>query len=342
MAFELTAASAGGYLSARGGFAGVESARLLGGGVSNTVVLVEGVWAAGGRARIVLKQSLPQLRVKDVWLADRARIFRERDAILALTPLLPKNRLPRILFADDKNYLYAMESAPPDAADWKTLLLAGICDRGTARQAGVTLGLMIRETWGRDDLAARFGDRRAFDQLRTDPYYRTLGRRHPAVRPALDEWVDARQGRRNAMVHGDWSPKNLLISAAGLTVIDFECAHFGDPSYDAAFLSNHFLLKAFHRPRLAGRYFELARTAFNRTLAVLPPEALTAFEADTTRHLAFLLLARIDGKSPVEYIKDKRTRERIRRCALRLIADRPEALAGVLQRVESALLEGRA
>ena len=125
------------------------------------------------------------------------------------------------------------------------------------------------------------------------------------------------------MVHGDWSPKNLLISAAGLTAIDFECAHFGDPSYDAAFLTNHLLLKAFHRPRLAGRYCELARTAFNRTAAVLPREALAAFEADTARHLAFLLLARIDGKSPVEYIVDKRTRERIRLCALRLIADRP-------------------
>ena len=341
MAFELTAESAGGYLRARGGLAGVESACLLGGGVSNTVVLVEGVWAAGGRARIVLKQSLPQLRVRDEWLADRARIFRERDAILVLTPLLPKNRLPRILFADDANYIYAMEAAPPDTADWKTLLLAGVCDRGTARQAGATLGLAIRETWGRDDLAERFGDRRAFEQLRTDPYYRAVGRRHPTIRPAIEEWIAAQRGRRNAMVHGDWSPKNLLISAAGLTAIDFECAHFGDPSYDAAFLTNHLLLKAFHRPRLAGRYCELARTAFNRTAAVLPREALAAFEADTARHLAFLLLARIDGKSPVEYIVDERTRERIRLCALRLIADRPETLTGVLQRVESAL-EGNA
>ncbi len=262
-AFELTAASAAGYLSARRGLAGAVRPVMLGGGVSNNVVLVE-----YGRSRVVLKQALPRLRVRDEWLADRARIFRERDAILALTPLLPKNRLPRILFSDDENYIYAMEAAPPDAADWKTLLLNGVCDRGTARRAGATLGLTIRETWGRSDFAERFGGRRAFDQLRTDPYYRALGRLHPAVRPALDAWIDAQQERRKAMVHGDWSPKNMLVSAAGLTVIDFECAHFGDPSYDAAFLTNHFLLKAFHRPRLAGRYFELARIAFNWTAAV--------------------------------------------------------------------------
>ena len=340
MAFALDADSAAGYLSARGGFAGVGSARLLGGGVSNTVVLVEGMRMRGEPVRVVLKQSLPRLRVRGEWLADRERIFRERGAMLALAPLLPRNRVPRVLFADDANYIYAMEAAPPDAADWKRLLLAGVCDRAAARQAGAALGLIIRETWKREEPAERFGGRRAFDQLRTDPYYRTAGRRNPAVRAAVEEWIEARQGRQEAMVHGDWSPKNLLLSAAGLTVIDFECAHFGDPSYDAAFLTNHFLLKAFHRPRLAERYGELARTAFQWTLGVLPREALAAFEADTARHLAFLLLARIDGKSPVEYIDDERKRERIRRCALRLIAERPETLAGVWRRAAGAW-EGR-
>ena len=340
MAFALSADSAAGYLAARGGFDGAGGGRLLGGGVSNTVVLVEGARMRGKPVRVVLKQSLPRLRVRGEWLADRARIFREREAVLALAPMLPRGRVPRILFADDANYIYAMQAAPPDAADWKKSLLAGVCGRAAARQAGAALGIMIRETWGREDLAERFGCRRAFDQLRTDPYYRAAGRRHPAVRPAIEEWIEARQDRQEAMVHGDWSPKNLLFSEAGLTVIDFECAHFGDPAYDAAFLTNHLLLKAFHRPRLAERYFELARAAFQWTLAVLPPQALAAFEADTARHLAFLLLARIDGKSPVEYINDERKRERIRRCALRLIAERPETLAGVWRRAAGSW-EGR-
>lgn len=337
MAFELTADNAVSYLSQHylsqhGGLDGTESAGLLGGGISNTVVLV-----AGERNRVILKQSLPQLRVPVEWSADRTRIFRERDAILALTPLLPKNRLPRILFWDDENYIYAMEAAPPDAVNWKTLLLGGVCDTRTARQAGATLGLMIRETWGRGDFAERFDDRRAFDQLRTDPYYRSLGKRRPAIRTAVEQWIASQRGRRNAMVHGDWSPKNLLVSASGLTAIDFECAHFGDPSYDAAFLTNHFLLKAFHRPRLAERYCKLAQTAFSRTLAMLPREALATFESDTARHLAFLLLSRIDGKSPVEYIDSERTKDLIRLCALRLIADRPKELAAIFERVQSAV-----
>lgn len=332
MAFELTSANAVGYLSQHRAVEGAAVARLLGGGVSNTVVLVE-----SARERIILKQSLPQLRVKDEWLADRSRIFRERDAIQALTPILPSGRLPRILFSVEEDFLYAMEAAAVEAVDWKTHLLAGVCERETARQAGITLGLMIRETWRRHDFEKHFGDQTAFEQLRTDAYYRTVGERHPAIRQIVDNWIEAQRGRHDAIVHGDWSPKNLLVSPAGLTAIDFECAHFGDPSYDAAFLTNHFILKAFHRPELSSHYLELARVAFTWTLGMLPTDALSSFERNTVRHLSFLLLARVDGKSPAEYISDEKTRATVRRCALELITERPARLTKVFQRVESAI-----
>ena len=127
------------------------------------------------------------------------------------------------------------------------------------------------------------------------------------------------------------------MSPAGLTAIDFECAHFGDPSYDAAFLTNHFILKAFHRPELSSHYLELARVAFTWTLGMLPTDALSSFERNTVRHLSFLLLARVDGKSPAEYISDEKTRATVRRCALELITERPARLTKVFQRVESAI-----
>ena len=332
MAFQLTAANAVSYFSQYRAVDGAAVARLLGGGVSNTVVLVE-----SDRERVVLKQSLPQLRVKDEWLADRSRILRERDAIQALTPILPVGRLPRILFSVEEDFVYAMEAAAADATDWKTRLLEGGCDRETARQAGSMLGLVVRETWKRDDLQGQFGDQTAFEQLRTDAYYRTIAERHPAIRQLVVDWIETQRGRRDAMVHGDWSPKNLLLSGATLMAIDFECAHFGDPSYDAAFLTNHFILKAFHRRELAAEYLELARVAFTWTLGLLPIEALSSFERNTVRHLSFLLLARVDGKSPAEYISDESTRERVRRCALGLIAESPAHLTKVFQRVESAL-----
>ena len=304
---------------------------VLAGGVSNTVVLIE-----EGHQRIVLKQALPRLRVRDEWLADRDRVFREWEVISALGTVLPPGRLPKLLFCDEPNFLYAMRAAPVGSQDWKGLLLAGHCDAATARQAGAMLGLVVRATWSQPAFERSFSDRTAFDQLRTDPYYGTIAERHPAVADRVQQWIAESAARNVAMVHGDWSPKNLLVSSAGVLCIDFECAHFGDPSYDAGFLLNHLILKAFRRPELADRYLGLARIAFCWTLATLPPSALTWFEAASVRHLAFLMLARVDGKSPAEYLNDGQ-RTAVRRLAFSLIHAEPCTLDATLGHAERAL-----
>ena len=139
------------------------------------------------------------------------------------------------------------------------------------------------------------------------------------------------------MVHGDWSPKNLLVSSPGLMCIDFECAHFGDPSYDAGFMLNHLILKAFRKPELAASYLGLARIAMGWTLGIIPPDALEWYEADSLRHLAFLMLARVDGKSPVEYLETESVRDRARRLALSLIQNQPSALDEALDVVQRFL-----
>ena len=328
---ELSADSAVEFLDGHLDVSPAAKASVLAGGVSNTVVLIE-----DGDQRIVLKQALPRLRVRDEWLADRARVLREWKVINALGAILPQGRLPELLFCDEPNFLYAMRAAPQGSEDWKSILLAGRCDGDTARQAGALLGLAARATWHDPVLEQLFSDRTAFNQLRTDPYYGTIARRHPAVARSVERWVAESAARNVAMVHGDWSPKNLLVSRSGIVCIDFECAHFGDPSYDAGFLLNHLILKAFHRPALAASYLRLARTAFCWTIAMLPPPALAWYEAASVRHLAFLMLARIDGKSPAEYL-DGRQRTAVRSLALALIDAEPGNLDATLEHVERAL-----
>ena len=328
---ELSADSALGFLDGRLEVTPAASTRLLAGGVSNTVVLVE-----DGDQRIVLKQALPRLRVRDEWLADRSRVLREWEVINALGAVLPQGRLPELLFCDEANFLYAMRAAPVESADWKAMLLAGHCDRATARRAGAVLGLMARATWGEPAFARCFSDRTAFNQLRTDPYYRTIAERHPDLAHRLEQWIAESASRKVAMVHGDWSPKNLLVSARGIVCIDFECAHFGDPSYDAGFLLNHLILKAFCRPAIAGDYLRLAQTALCWTLALLPQSALAWFEAASVRHLAFLMLARVDGKSPVEYLDEGR-RTAVRRLSRSLIDAQPRSLSATLEHAGLAL-----
>lgn len=307
-------------------------ARLLPGGVSNTVVLVE-----DGARRIVLKQALARLRVEDEWLADRARIVREWEVMQALASVLPPGRIPGLLFLDAGRFLFAMQAVREGAADWKSRLLSGELSVATARLAGATLGLMVRGTWCRPAFRERFSDSTAFDQLRTDPYYRTIAARHPHLGRRLADWIEESSERRVAMVHGDWSPKNLLVGPGALVCIDFECAHFGDPSYDAAFMLNHLILKSFNRPELAGGYHQLARVSFAWTLGMLPASALEWFEAACLRHLAFLMLARIDGKSPAEYLTAETDRDAVRQLALGLIENPPPTLGAALALAARAL-----
>jgi len=321
--FELDAANAAQYLRQRQDWdPGLVPACLeLGGGVSNTVILVE-----AGHEKFILKQALPQLRVRDEWLADRSRVFRERDALIDAARLLPRDWVPQVLWSDEENFLYAMSAAEEPHEFWKRRLLNGQLEPDLARRAGVALGLTIRGSWRSGFFERKYGDQTAFDQLRTDPYYRTIGRRNPDIAEPVAEWIAETAARRVALVHGDWSPKNMLVTPRGMVFIDYECTHFGDPSFDAAFVINHLLLKGFYRPRWAGGYLELARVLLTWTLAVLPPEALGYFEAATARHLGFLLLARIDGKSPVEYLTDEVSRDRVRRTAKNIIAERPNNL----------------
>jgi thiamine kinase-like enzyme len=118
-------------------------------------------------------------------------------------------------------------------------------------------------------------------------------------------------GRRESLVHGDWSPKNFLVSAGAVMAIDFEVIHFGDPSFDTAFMLNHFLLKSFYRPQWVESYAEAAAGFWRTFISGIPREA-TWMERATLQHLGWLLLARVDGKSPAEYIRGPELQKRVR------------------------------
>ena len=151
------------------------------------------------------------MRVEKEWLADRSRIFRERDALVTVSRLLPAGSAPEILWSDDENYLYAMEAFSAEAESWKERLFGGDLNRATARRVGEGLGETIRASWGNEELRERFGDRTAFEQLRGDAYYGEISRRHPSIAQAVADWRGGDEDRSRALVHGDWSPKNMMV-----------------------------------------------------------------------------------------------------------------------------------
>jgi 5-methylthioribose kinase len=294
--------------------------RELAGGVSNTVLLVHRPDSPGND--FVLKQALPRLKVPQEWLCSIERIWREVEVLEICGSLLasggrqpPDTNLssswrisvPRILFSDRANYCYAMTAAPAGHQTWKEQLLSGQADPAIAAACGTLLGKLHAGSWRNPEIAQRLEDRTFFDSLRLDPYYRRLAAVHPDLAAILSKLIDETYATRLSLVHGDFSPKNLLISPGQIWLIDFEVGHFGDPAFDLGFFLTHLALKAVHAGERRNEYLALVDAFWNAYQAALIPvvtrEDLTDLSCRSALHWAACLLARVDGKSPVEYLR---------------------------------------
>ena len=288
--------------------------RELTGGVSNVVLLV----ALPSRGeRFVLKQARGQLRVKEDWRCSVERIWREVDVLRLCGSLLnsgspakPKFRpaVPKLLWDDRANYCYAMSAAPDEHQTWKEQLLAGWTTDSlfVAASCGRMLGRLHAGTWRMPAVAARFEDRSFFDALRLDPYYRHTAHAHADRAAQLGGLVDSVWSHRLCLVHGDFSPKNVLISPGQAMLIDFEVGHFGDPAFDLGFFLTHLVAKAVRSREQCRRYLRLPAVFWHLYRGELAGVASNSELADLKQrmmlNLAGCLLARADGKSPLEYL----------------------------------------
>jgi len=266
----------------------------LGGGVSSDVFLIE-----DGGKRFVVKQALPQLKVKDDWQADTSRNRVEYEFLRYLSRIVP-DAAPAV-FAAGSDY-FAMEYLGSEYRNWKELLSSGDCQPEHAIRAARILGTLHRVSFGDPELARRFDTTPNFHQLRTDPYLLTTGRRHPALQERFDQEAVRLESTRECLVHGDYSPKNMLIGNGRTVLLDCEVAWYGDPAFDLAFWLNHLLLKALyhapHDPGLKGMIGAFTAAYYDERRM----ERDGALDSRTATLLLMLLLARIDGKSPVEYL----------------------------------------
>ncbi|SHN46747.1 phosphotransferase family protein [Cryptosporangium aurantiacum] len=279
----------------------------LTGGVSNDVVAVT---APGLDA--VVKRALGRLRVAEEWLADPARLDTEGRALRLAGRLLP-GAVPQVYDLAD-GYL-VIERAPESWRTWKEDLLAGAVDVEVAARLGRALGGWQRGTAGDAAVAREFGDRTAFGQLRVDPFHRTVAQRHPDLADVVNHTIAVMEDSASCLAHGDYTPKNVLIDpdGDGVWVIDWEVAHYGDPTFDPAWTIGHLLLKTVHRPSAD---YAAAGGAF------LEAWAADHDSAQLIRQTGCLLLARVDGKSPADYLTDAE-RHRTRALARRLLTDPP-------------------
>jgi tRNA A-37 threonylcarbamoyl transferase component Bud32 len=288
-------------------------AGVLSGGVSATVIRVEPVDPRSDFPSMVLKQSSERLRTRKEWLSRPDRIWNETEAMRFLAEILPTGVVPRLLFEDRDHYLIGMSDLGPARENWKLLLLEGRPDADLGRTAGLILG-NIHESGLKHAAtlsSGRLADQSFFDELRIDPYYRTVMSVHTIVaEPLMDLIEEMRAVPQKTFVHADFSPKNILVGKhRELSLVDFETAHWGDPAFDLGFFLTHLVLKTFRamRLRLPARDDYLSMifdfwAAYRRTFASLDDPV--AFESRTLKHLAGCMLARVDGKSPVDYLAE--------------------------------------
>jgi 5-methylthioribose kinase len=287
------------YLRRRGAIGEGEQTRVevLAGGVSSRTVLVE----RDGAQDMVLKQSLSKLRVEVDWFSSPERIHREALALRWFRQLGPADAFTELYFEDGQEHLIAMEAVPKPHVNWKTMLLAGDLQLAHFRRFGELLAALHRNSASRaSELLPLFKDKSFFETLRIEPYYR-----YTAQQPGLEEaaeffrlLIDETLATNVSMVHGDFSPKNVLLYKDRMVLLDHEVAHFGDPAFDIGFAMAHFLSKAHHLPQHRAAFLNAAKE-FWKSYNFAP---YPGFERRCVRHSLACLLARVRGRSPLEYL----------------------------------------
>ncbi len=298
------------------------------GGVSCTVLLVE-----AGDLRLVVKQALDQLLVEGDWFATPERAVTEAAALSMLRSLTP-DYVPELVDASPADHALVMTAAPADWRTWKARLLADEFDGEHERAAASVLGTVLANwhtaTAGDRSIAARFDDYEAFEQLRIAPFHRTVLARHPVWADSIRRCIDDLIEHHECFVHGDFSPKNILVNPrhpTELWVLDFEVGHYGAAVFDLAFLHCHLLLKAIHRPEHAAAMAQIA-SAFQGAYGAGVSAGAGSRAVAPFRRLgwqtACLMLARVDGTSPAGYLTAGQ-QDRVRNLAGRILGtpDRP-------------------
>ena len=342
------------YLRRQGWLAADETVAVepLTGGVSNEVLYVSRPERVG--EDYVVKQALPQLRTPQPWFSSVERIWREVEVLRICQELLDAAgseaglaRTPRILHEDRANYTFAMTAAPREHRVWKTDLLAGVVDPAVAEQCGRLLGLLHAGSWESASVRERIGDRRLFDELRLDPYYRTVAAALPADAPLFARLIASAWDHPRSLVHADFTPKNLLVWPQGLMMVDFETGHYGDPAFDLGLFLAHLVLKAMYlvEPGISpneGPYLELARRFWETYRATLGRDALggpvpddecQALESRAVAQLAGCVWARLDGKSCVNYLTDPHRRDLLRSWCRDMLIDNVSTLPAAFARL---------
>lgn len=280
----------------------------LTGGVSSLIVKV-----STDTHSFCVKRALPQLKVAALWEAPVNRNRGEVDWLRYANRVIPGS-VPQVLGEDGQDYVFAMAYLPADEYSvWKQQLLDGLADCQTADRVAELMAWLHSASAHDQDLLTSFDHDEDFVAIRLSPYFLFTAQKHPECATALHGLVQQSLAHKRVLIHGDVSPKNILTGVNGPVLLDAECACLGDPAFDLAFVLTHLLLKCLWRPAATAAYLACFDALSERYLQQVDWEPVAQLEARACALLAGMLLARVDGKSPVEYLTQPEQHDFIRR-----------------------------
>ncbi len=301
----------------------VTEVRRLTGGVASDIAAV----SFAGKT-VCVKFALAKLNVVAEWFAPVHR-GRAEYAWLNFAGKVVPAAVPQLHGWSSTQNGFAMEFITgPEVYLWKAALLRGEAPKGEAKAVADALGRIHAASTKPGFDASPFDNTEDFDAIRLEPYLRFTASRHPDLAARLQALADGTKASRATLVHGDISPKNILFRH-GPIILDAECATMGDPAFDLAFCLNHLILKSFHMPALRDTLRTEALVLWQTYAAHISWEPVAALEARIAALLPALMLARIDGKSPVEYLTPE-ARSVVRQASIPLIADPVPTLADLI------------
>jgi len=279
-----------------------------------------------GSREYCLKRALPRLKVAQLWEAPVSRNCFEWKWFQTAGAIC-RDCVPNLIARDGNAGLFVMDYLDPKSFPvWKTQLRDGIVEEATAEQVAQRLANIHAATANDSHVAGEFATDEAFYAIRLEPYLVATSRVHSDIADRLHSIVQETASTRRVLVHGDVSPKNILVGPRGPVFLDAECAWYGDPAFDVAFCLNHLLLKCLWRPQYRQAYLACFDRFAASYLDAVVWESRASIEARITRLLPALFLARIDGKSPIEYVTSERDKDRVRNIAHPLIRSPADGL----------------
>jgi 5-methylthioribose kinase len=266
---------------------------VLTGGVSNVVLAI-----TTPSKKLVLKQALAELKVAEKWEADQRRAIVEANAIALFHKLSP-DQVPNLVFLDPERFILILDRVPVGSTVWKSDLLDGVINPDVAAVLGTTLAKW--HNFGEKDKEARlqFMEDSLFEQLRVDPFYRFVAAKNENLRAVISKLIAELEGDKTTIVHGDFSPKNIMVGMdEKVYILDFEVTHVGNPVFDLAFLLAHLLCKLFRTNEpLEEKLLVASAQRFVSAYA-----EIRLISNSLSLHTTLIALARVEGKSPVNYL----------------------------------------